>query len=276
MFTVPSVRKLIERGYQCDQICDSISFVPEGIREPSKIARQVKKRIICSELPSHECEFVDASCVDKYPWNMPSKIFMKINHACNNRCIFCYAGGYKEAKRNVPFDETQFHKVDYSRVKFLGVSASCELFCNPDTLKWSAWCLERIPHKEAMQVLTNGTLLKIETLDRHGLTDRVRNIEISIHAATPETYRKVCGTDSFGRVIANVKAIRKELPAARISGRFVRNVHNAHEEEDFQKMCADLGIRPWINAVKRKYETTQEQADALFVDKGDIYERNVV
>ncbi|MCL2192465.1 MAG: hypothetical protein FWB78_03590 [Treponema sp.] len=83
-------------------------------------------------------------------------------------------------------------------------------------------------------------------------------------------------TDYFDRVIANIKAIRKELPDTWISGRFVRNVHNVHEEEDFLKMCADLGIKPWLNAVKRKYETTQEQVDALFVDKGDLYERNIV
>jgi len=94
MYTVPHVRKLIGQGYQCDQICDSIAFVPEGIREPSKISRQMKKHIICSEFPSHECVFAEASCVDKYPWNMPSKIFMKINHACNNTGLpGCYPPG---------------------------------------------------------------------------------------------------------------------------------------------------------------------------------------
>jgi radical SAM protein with 4Fe4S-binding SPASM domain len=99
---------------------------------------------------------------------------------------------------------------------------------------------------------TNGTLLT-ENICKDLLMTGINQMEISIDAATKETYDKIRIGGNFDTVIKNTLqciSLKKELfPTVEIIVSFVESTINIHEKEDFSDFWKDkadvVSIRPF-------------------------------
>jgi hypothetical protein len=85
-------------------------------------------------------------------------------------------------------------------------------------------------------------------LEQLGLIERVREtaedatIELSVDAATEGTYKKIRKGGDFGKVISNIKLLKKMMPNAKLYSTFVAMDTNIDEFPAYVRMMGDLGV----------------------------------
>ena len=151
----------------------------------------------------------------------------------------------------------------------------------------------RLPHL-GMNFFTNGI-----ALDRKGLIDalvgNVRWINVSLNAASAESYRAQCRTDGFARIRANLRALHAAKRARRtvqplVFGSMVLNRANLHDLPKMPALCRELGVDrftafPYFALGKRDGEKfgpsmtlgrCRPEYDALFAETVAAAERHRV
>lgn len=103
---------------------------------------------------------------------------------------------------------------------------------------------EEYPKLE-FNIMTNGTVCNEIVLKNLGLIGRLSTIQVSIHAATKETYDKITRTGNFDSVMKNLKWLSEQkkkgvIPEVLIN--FVVHKLNYKEIPDFVKLAEKLDI----------------------------------
>lgn len=112
---------------------------------------------------------------------------------------------------------------------------------------------------------TNGLLCDKKNCERLGVLDKLHSVEISIHAATKETYDKICKYSDFEKVIKNLKWLSEMKKSGKIEDVymiFVMSYMNYHEMPAFLILATELNInalfkyyRPWgSSALDKEYK----------------------
>ena len=177
----------------------------------------------------------------------PEILEINPDYGCNVRCIICR----DEFNRT----ETKFIKkwddnVDnivipmLKDAKIFYTSGVGEIFCSPVTERLIKRVSEVYPDIK-FNVSSNGILFDKEHCDKLGITDKLSDVDISIHAATEETYNKIVRNGNFAKVKKNVEWLaskyrKKELDFMRIN--FVVMSINYKEMKLFQKWANELGV----------------------------------
>ena len=157
---------------------------------------------------------------------------------CNNRCSFCCFESYlQENQVHLSYDLylkflREFRTLKGQSITFTGGG---EPLMNPEFLRMAVAARDR---GIEIGLVTNGTLLHTIA----GQENLFRFIRVSLNAATPETYYKVHGTDSFSNVIHNLSRLMdlKDRPDVGIS--FVVCPDNEHEIEAIQAIGEKLQV----------------------------------
>lgn len=145
----------------------------------------------------------------------PEMVVCGICFTCNARCIHCpnaatnFSMTLKGKDRFMSWetlkrvaDECAEHPHNMVRVSSAG-----EVLVHPDAVEMIEYILDAKKDKN-VALTTNGSLLKPETSKR--LLDKgIRSIEISMDAASKETYEKIRAGLNYERVLSNIEELIK-------------------------------------------------------------------
>lgn len=232
----------------------------------------------------------DETCKGETASEYPLYIELGINSDCNLCCKMC-------ARR---FDKGLNNKHINMNLELIdAIVDQCKAFHLPSVLiGQDSECLLHPQIKEIIQrvkkidpvdffVITNGTLLD-KDMSRFLIETGVDRLEISIDAATPETYKKIRGGD-LERLERNIldfvdirTALGKERPFLRLS--FCKQEDNLHEVEQFLDKWSSIAdiidfqeyidLSNVLNLAEKEYKEYHcpDPFQRLVIDyKGDIY-----
>ncbi len=136
---------------------------------------------------------------------------LALTERCNFRCLFCHKEGLGQDRRRKPTPVEQVLEIlaeairlGYTDITFTGGEPLLE----KERLLALLEGLGRGPDKPDLTLVTNGSLLDRELVEALCAYPGGKKIHLSLHAADPETFRKVTRTrrrDLFERVKANIR-----------------------------------------------------------------------
>ena len=187
----------------------------------------------------------------------PIQIDFELNSSCNLRCAMCaYSALSRKKTHTIGID---FFKNVMTYAVSQGTRALKLNFMNEPLLRKDFFdfvqCAEDVGVLD-IYFSTNGMLLTDEVINKI-LKSKISRVQISIDAASKETYDKVRTGGNYDTVVQNVlnlinrrKELNKESPLVRVS--FVKSEVNEHEEQKFIKMweniCDMIGIQEFVPA----------------------------
>ncbi len=193
--------------------------------------------------------------------DFPLTVSLELVNRCNLSCVMCYTINHKDPKAtfSLPDIEKLMAECGENKLPAMVVGMGSEALI----YKGVREALEHVRKADVMDVFlgTNGILLT-EDLSRFLVEQRIARIEVSLDAATPETYLKVRGKDELEKVEANLeklieirKQMRSKLPVIRLC--FCVQDENLHEQKAF--------LEKWDGKVD--YIDFQEMVDFGNVDE---------
>ena len=170
----------------------------------------------------------------------PLSVTLELVNRCNLECVMCFTINHDEKKSTLSLDKIKnvFNQCSRQGLPALVIGLGSE----PLLSKHCRGVLAAAREAEIMDIFlgTNGILLT-EDLVNFLIDQKIARIEISVDAATRETYRKVRQKDVYDRLISNINmllAVKKRrksaLPIVRLC--FCVQDLNRHEQADFEEM----------------------------------------
>lgn len=173
----------------------------------------------------------------------PVHLQLEPTDRCNMNCSFCAHSKVIKQPRSMSLEEFQ-GIVDTIRPRKITLSGYGEPLLNRELPRMIAYAKSR---GAAVNTTSNLTLLRTEERAIELIRSDLDLINISIDAASPETYNAVRGEDFFDRILQGVRLLLRTksklnspLPHTRIS--FVVNKANLHEVADFVRLAHNLGV----------------------------------
>ena len=196
----------------------------------------------------------------------PVTLDLELVNRCNLRCTMCYGAHHKGEKHVHEMDTVRqmFREFVQSGGYCVQVGMGSEILLHPDVIE-----VLKIAREEGVidiWMFTNGILLTQKICDAL-CQFKVARLNISLDAATRETYHKVRGQDHFDLLCRNIEMLNEtkkrhgtELPILRLT--YVVQEQNLHEIDlfvetfrdkagylDFQRYVSYEGLPdlPWGN-----------------------------
>ena len=181
----------------------------------------------------------------------PLRVSLSNERSCNLRCPSCRSDRYlreaDEATCRV-WEKIASDRCLLENAELLRVSGSGEFMSSPRLLAIVQQILRDHPHL-GLELLSNLTTFGAEQIRELGFQDRIRSIQGSIDARTPETYEKVRG-GCFSAVMRNLEslaAIKDDSGSATrrfdLTMGFVVQEPNFREISSFAALAISLGAR---------------------------------
>ena len=193
--------------------------------------------------------------------DFPLTVTLELVNRCNLNCVMCYTVNHGEKKSTLGLDKikTILDEGQKNGLPALVIGLGSE----PLLFKGAKEVMSAAIGADVMDMFlgTNGVLLT-EDVSNFLVDNEVARIEVSLDAATPETYTKVRGKDELKKIEANLRRLieikrarNATLPVIRLT--FCVQDLNSHERGAF--------LEKWRDHVD--YVDFQ-----LLVDHGDIDE----
>jgi MoaA/NifB/PqqE/SkfB family radical SAM enzyme len=175
----------------------------------------------------------------------PPEIHLSLTGRCNIECRFCsYA--HRQAYSDFVTPE-QVARLDFLRhVHTLRLSSGLgEPTINPHLPGIIHHLARAFPHL-TLNFFTNGITLRRPGLIE-ALVGRVAWINVSLNAATRETWQELCQRDAFGQLSDGLKALQQarregRAPQPLVYGSMVLTSRNLHELPRMPALCRTLGV----------------------------------
>lgn len=201
----------------------------------------------CIGLHNHNEHFKEQSYLYQ-PVMEQSPIGVKLSHdeECNVNCIFCR----NEIQRNSEEKMKKYDKLIDSLfipllkdTQFINPNISGDVFASRHSRKLVKAIIEKYPNIK-FEILTNGVLATNNMLNELNLLEggKIRNLAISIHAVTKETYNKIVRNGNYDMLMKNIENITELRNKGLIRGltfNFVVNSYNYKELADFARFAMD-------------------------------------
>ena len=181
--------------------------------------------------------------INKVVPDFPITVNLELVNRCNLKCIMCYTINHKDSKATFQLADidklTKECKEHQLPAMIVGLGSEALIYKNIRE------AIQKITEAGVMDLFlgTNGVLLK-EDLSYFLVKNRIARVEISLDAATPETYLKIRGKDELLKVEENINkllAVRNKLnsklPIVRLC--FCVQEQNVHEQEAFVEKWKD-------------------------------------
>jgi len=183
----------------------------------------------------------------------PKEIEVEVTTRCHLRCIICEHTYWKDpAYKKQDLTSSEFKHIcdQFPDLRFINVTGEGTCFLNKEFFE----ILEYLQLRGVYTLFVDSFDIFDEEKARQVIELGVERIEVSLDAATKETYEKIRVGASWDRVISNLKkfrSIKKELktPFPFIYFRYVINKFNIHEMVHFLDLINELDM----NLGKRKY-----------------------
>ena len=205
--------------------------------------------------------------------DVPLTIAIEFINRCNLKCIMCYTKHHTEEKATLSLDDIDriMKECKDNETPSVIVGLGSEMTLYKDIKE----ALDLIRKNEIIDVFfgSNGVLMTEEII-KSIMKNKISRVEISLDAATPETYKKIRSFDQLTRIEANIeklieykKRYNSPLPVIRLC--FVLQEKNKHEAQmfidkwkdkvdyiDFQR-CVDMSNMDEVNT-KINYEELKD------------------
>lgn len=182
----------------------------------------------------------------------PSQIIVDVTEHCNLACIHCPHARFEKSQIfNGHFLDLEVNKkmVDEVRkygkgiTEYIRYTATGEPLLHPQIVDIISYAKKY--SKTKVTITTNGTLLD-EYMSKSLLDIELDTIDISIDAATPETYAKIRKNGNLINVQDNVlrfiKMRNKLNKRTKVVVSFVEQIFNKFEVKEFQRFWTDAGV----------------------------------
>jgi molybdenum cofactor biosynthesis enzyme MoaA len=195
-------------------------------------------------------------------------LWLSFDSRCNLRCISCRKDHVKyteDDKRQVERLIT-IVKSNLSHISNLGLCGNGDPFASP-SIREFLFSLDSSKYPNLkITLLTNGQLFNEKAWDSMKNIQRaVRSVQVSVDAATKETYESIRLGGSFDTLVKNlafISGLRKQNLIGEFIISFVANSRNFMEMADFVKLGLDLscdiiyfsGMMNWGVLSKDEYE----------------------
>lgn len=170
--------------------------------------------------------------------NIPKPITVEISPTsyCNHACTYC---AFDSARNTAQLEPAVFKKLirqlSKMDVKSINISGTGEPLIYPNLIDFIKYA--KIEERMSVGLITNGSLLNKNGEELANLCSYIR---ISLDACTPETHKKIHGSDDFDRIIENIKLIVGKK--AQIGVQFVFCEDNASEAIAMASFVKELGV----------------------------------
>lgn len=177
--------------------------------------------------------------------SFPIDIALSTGDKCNLKCIFCIDREPNEDYKNITFKQFLRLKPLLAFASHIQIQGSGEPLFNPDYEKIFEYITKQC-EGAYVSFNTNGILLDEEWISKLISNENIY-INISVNAASEETYHCIMGKNYFEEVIINIKSLiktrdNKEKVSPYVSISFVAMEQNIHEFPEFINLANDLGI----------------------------------
>ncbi|MBI5242040.1 MAG: radical SAM protein, partial [Elusimicrobia bacterium] len=175
----------------------------------------------------------------------PQRVFMQLNAPCNADCVFCSKG------TDYPAFSLDEHLQGWggrlepaiSRARELILSGSGEFLALPDAERILEHFNERFPHVDKY-VATNLTHDRPRIWELIAASRSRYTLQVSLHAATPQTHRLMTRTKLHPKVLSNLRYLieqKRKTGNPRLVLMFIMTTLNVEELPDFVRLGAELG-----------------------------------
>jgi radical SAM protein with 4Fe4S-binding SPASM domain len=178
----------------------------------------------------------------------PLHVAVPTGNRCNLRCIFCTDRSSSSPTKYTDLTFDQFLKFTepLDGALLTQLYGWGEPLVNPDYERMFDYVAEHFPGTR-IYISTNGVLLTDKWVDKL-LTYGKCLVNVSLNAATPETYAQVTQNNLFPRVVDNVRHLMQAKEDRGINDlvvtfSFVAIKPNIHELPHFIELSDELGIR---------------------------------
>ncbi len=180
--------------------------------------------------------------LEKYP------IEVRLSHdeECNVNCIFCRERIQRNSEDKVKKYDELIDSLFIPLLKdaqFINPNISGDVFASKHSRKLVKSIADRYPNIK-FEILTNGVLATPNMLKELNLLagGKIRNLVISIHAVTKETYNKIVRSGNFDMLMQNIEYITKLKNEGIIGSttfNFVVNSYNYTEMPAFARFAME-------------------------------------
>ncbi len=176
----------------------------------------------------------------------PLHVAIPTGDRCNLRCVFCTDRGPSARwYRDQTYPSFLRFVEPMDKAALVQLYGWGEPFFNPAYPQFFEYVTRRFAGTR-LYISTNGVLLTQPWVDRILAYGRCL-VNISLNAATPQTYARISGRDLFSRVVRNVRrlALARETAGAAdlyITLSFTATRLNIHELPRFIELSDDLGV----------------------------------
>jgi MoaA/NifB/PqqE/SkfB family radical SAM enzyme len=194
-------------------------------------------------LPDRAKELIDQDTyVVDYP---PLYIQANVDRACNLRCPSC------REKLSAISNKKSYNwlkSILSNGVEQVVINGTGELFKNQYLLAaLNEIEKDKYPNLKCIDIITNGTLLNktMWASLSEGFKALLRRVNVSIDAASEQTYKKIRVGGNYSRLLDNLRLIcnlRKEEKIKGLTVSFVLQRSNVHELLDFVKLAKGFGV----------------------------------
>lgn len=190
---------------------------------------------------------------------LPKEVFFHIDALCNVQCITCRDKNMVFTDEIKKFDEITDSILIPVLKNAEGVyfNGAGEVFASKLCKKIIKKITDIYP-KIRFSIITNGILANEENIREYGLSDKIRYIEVSVHATTKETYNKIVRGGDFDKVMENLAFLSNMVKKGIIDTfclNFVVSSYNYQEMPDFVRLADKFNAtvrfweyRKWGNA----------------------------
>lgn len=178
--------------------------------------------------------------------DFPTYIYMDLYDLCNQKCKMCHQAYRKRNGRKMPKELIDKLAEEFKQhsLASVNIGSSSESLMDKSLYKYA---MQKFAGAGVMDTFThtNAILLDDELID-FIISLPLKNICISLDAATAETYKNTRGTDSLDTIEKNIYKLieargNSNFPYIRVS--FCKNPLNIHETDQFiQKWKSVEGI----------------------------------
>ncbi len=166
----------------------------------------------------------------------PKMVCIGSDCECNVNCIMCRPTLSRLSDQELAAQNEKIEKLYIPILKdaeALTLSTTADPFASRHTRLLMKTAAEKYPNLK-FNLLTNGILCDKYNCDEIGITDRLINIMVSIHASNEDTYNKIVKNGNFKKVVENIQWLSSLKKENKIKNLFLAFVISSKNYEDMQ------------------------------------------
>lgn len=209
----------------------------------------------------------------------PKRVFLGHDVQCNIFCKICRDKIITNSPEEI-IEKNNMIPTKYlplmKDAEIVQISALGDPFSSPHSIKLMQEIVKNYPNIK-FHIVTNGILCNKELLNEIGLTDKISEIQVSMHSVKEETYKKIVRGGDYKAVLNNIKMLSKMKEAKLVRDlylAFVVTSLNYKEMIEFIEFARENNATPMFWGYHKSDSVMADNYDEYAVFEPDHKEHN--